>query len=213
MGCTFTENEASMGAAIYNYESSPIVFDSVFSNNTGYGNGATVHSEYNSNPTFNNCVFINNSMMDSGGEGCAIFNFQYGCITLINCSIIDNHAPPTGGTGGIVAYSSDLTIINSILWGNDNLDIEVDDSTTTVSYSLVDGGYSGVGNISVGPLFVDFEGGDLHLQPGSPCIDAADGDAASEFDLEGYSRVDDPDMPNTGVGPPWVDMGAYEYQP
>jgi len=41
----------------------------------------------------------------------------------------------------------------------------------------------------------------------------ADGASAPEFDLEGESRADDPDTTNTGLGPPWADMGAYEYQP
>ena len=55
--------------------------------------------------------------------------------------------------------------------------------------------------------------GNLLLESGSPCIDAADGPEAPERDLDGNERVDDPDSPNTGVGPPWADMGAYEHQP
>jgi len=51
------------------------------------------------------------------------------------------------------------------------------------------------------------------LQPGSPCIDAADGTVAPEFDFLGNARVDDPGSPNTGLGPPWADIGAFEYQP
>ncbi len=54
---------------------------------------------------------------------------------------------------------------------------------------------------------------DLYLQSGSPCIDAANGDVAPEFDLDGNDRWDDPSVdPDTGVGTPtYVDMGAYEY--
>jgi hypothetical protein len=55
---------------------------------------------------------------------------------------------------------------------------------------------------------------DLHLGPGSPCIDAANGDVASSTDLEGSPRVDYVGTANTGAGTPaYVDMGAYEYQP
>jgi hypothetical protein len=54
---------------------------------------------------------------------------------------------------------------------------------------------------------------DLHLSAASSCIDAGDGETAPATDIEGNLRVDDPDTPNTGIGPPWADMGAFEYQP
>jgi hypothetical protein len=71
--------------------------------------------------------------------------------------------------------------------------------------------------------------GDLRLQPGSPCIDAAsnllvrpdladlddDGDIEERtpLDLEQEGRFfDDPNTPNTGCGSvAIVDMGAYEF--
>jgi hypothetical protein len=50
--------------------------------------------------------------------------------------------------------------------------------------------------------------------PGSPCIDAADGNEAPGVDALGRPRVDDPATPNTGTGNPgYADMGAFEYQP
>jgi len=151
--------------------------------------------------------------MGSGGEGCAIHSSFDSCTTLINCTIAHNHAAGTG-TGGVTAgFDSTVTVISSIFWGNDNEEIDLYEAEAVVSYSLIDGGYAGVGNISGDPLFVYFDGDDYHLLPGSPCIDAADGTSAAEFDLEGESRVDDPDTTNTGIGPPWADMGAYEYQP
>lgn len=59
----------------------------------------------------------------------------------------------------------------------------------------------------------DAAAGDFHLLPGSPCIDAADGTAAPALDMDGSPRVDDPDSPNSGVGPPWADIGAFEHLP
>ena len=61
----------------------------------------------------------------------------------------------------------------------------------------------------------DYEIYDFHLDAGSPCIDAANGFEAPELDIEMNPRVDDPGTePNSGIGiPPYVDIGAYEYQP
>ena len=82
-----------------------------------------------------------------------------------------------------------------------------------VSYSNVEAAWDGVGNITADPLLVDTDAGDFSLLADSPCIDAADGTVAPETDIDGNERVDHEDTPNTGVGPPWADIGAYEYQP
>ena len=57
------------------------------------------------------------------------------------------------------------------------------------------------------------------MQSGSPCIDAGDNTAVPadvDTDLAGNPRfLDDPAAPDTGnsaTGPPFVDMGAYEYR-
>ncbi len=57
----------------------------------------------------------------------------------------------------------------------------------------------------------------VHFQPGSPSIDAADNTSLPQdidTDLDGNPRfVDDPDTKDTGFGdPPIVDIGAYEFQ-
>jgi hypothetical protein len=63
-----------------------------------------------------------------------------------------------------------------------------------VRYSNIEGGYAGVGNIDLDPLFWNAGAGDFHLQPLSPCIDAGD---PAQFDPDG-SRVD---------------MGAFPHDP
>jgi hypothetical protein len=89
---------------------------------------------------------------------------------------------------------------------------------STVTYSCVQGGLSGTGNIDVDPLFVDPNGADgiigteddnLRLSAGSPCIDAGDNSVvdANSTDLDGNSRILDGD----GDGEAIVDMGAYEF--
>ncbi len=115
------------------------------------------------------------------------------------------------------------------------------DGNTSIAFSCIEGLLAPIpgedppnpadypGSIDADPLFasayvVSASGGglitatgDVHLVPGSPCIDSADNalvPAEVLTDADGRRRfVDDPDTPNGGqtVDTP-VDMGAYEYQ-
>jgi len=134
--------------------------------------------------------------------------------TVTSCTFNGNSAGEQGG--GMYNKYSSPTVTNCILWGDTaptGPEIYNDDGATPiVTYSDIQGGYTGDGNIDADPLFMHAPD-DLHLGAGSPCIDAANGPKAPEYDMDGNPRVDDPDCPNTGIGPPWADMGAYEFQP
>ncbi len=78
-----------------------------------------------------------------------------------------------------------------------------------VSYSDVQGGYTGTGNINADPRFVDPSSGKLRLQPDSPCIETGY-NAVTDLpatDLDGHPRIIDGDCDDIDV----VDMGAYEF--
>jgi predicted outer membrane repeat protein len=155
------------------------------------------------------CAFSGNTADYGGGVACVNSPTDFE-----NCSFSGNSATHGGGlVSAFAASTSD--VVNSVFRDNTPDQIyDMENAVTTVSYSNVQGGYSGDGNIDADPLFVDAGAGDLSLSAGSPCIDAADGDVAPELDIDGNARVDDPDTPNTGVGAPdYTDMGAYEYQP
>ena len=77
------------------------------------------------------------------------------------------------------------TVINSILWNNIP-GVEIT-NPSTVSYSDVDGGAGGVGNISSNPMFLNTSAGDYRLQSGSPAIDRGDNTQVplDDSDLDG----------------------------
>ena len=68
------------------------------------------------------------------------------------------------------------TLVNCVVWGNPlgvSGDPLVDfNSTTVVTYSNIEGGYSGTGIIDADPLFAQPGTGNLGLTEGSPCLDA-----------------------------------------
>jgi hypothetical protein len=113
-------------------------------------------------------------------------------VTAYNCTISGCSASFEGG--GL----RDSTIYNTISWGNTPADHNVS------AFFSCGAGFTNNGSFTNDPLFVS--AGDLHLQPGSPCINTGTngiwtvGDAR---DLAGNPRV----WTNNGT----VDMGAYEY--
>ena len=117
--------------------------------------------------------------------------------TQVGCTIITAAIPPWS----TVSCGATRAVKSATLTG----------STSTVSYAIVQGGYSGGDHIlNADPLFVSpasFElaptsAGNYRLRYGSPAIDAGDLDAiAEDEDLDGNPRK-----------VRGVDMGAYEHQ-
>ncbi|MHC4786821.1 MAG: right-handed parallel beta-helix repeat-containing protein, partial [Planctomycetota bacterium] len=218
--CVFTSNEGEYGGGLYNtYGSNSTVTNCTFRYNTAGWFGGGMDNKLSA-PTVTNCTFASNSGFFGGG----MFNEENASPTVTNCTFIDNQA---GYGGGIFSkVNSSPTLANCILWGDTPDEIALENSTITVTYSNVQGGWAGTGNIDADPTFADADG---RLAPGSPCIDAADNTAVPAdtedldgdedvtepvpFDLDGNPRfADDTGTPDTGSGdPPIVDMGAYEF--
>jgi hypothetical protein len=148
-------------------------------------------------PTLINCIFSKNSArLDGGG----MYNYGYCDATLVNCTFSKNSAVEQGG--GMYNFVSDLTVTNCIFWNDISNEIYDDDSFPVVTSSCIQGGYPGMGNIDLDPLFVDAAGSDLHLFHNSPCRNTGDNAAVTELtDFEGDPRV--------AYGT--VDMGADEF--
>ena len=202
--CTFIANSTDeFGAGINNRESSPQITRCIFNGNIAHDFGGGAVCNWSSSPTIRNSLFTANVSIEYGG---AIMN-NVSNLVLFNCTFSNN-----SGSGSAVAFfsysvpqdpPSTMQAANCIffdsgdeIWKNEETDI-------SITYSDVQGGWTGIGNIDDDPLFADVTVDDFHLLPASPCIDA--GDPAyialpNETDLDGNPRV------VNGR----IDMGAYE---
>jgi parallel beta-helix repeat protein len=234
INCTFSGNSAAGGGGMANYFSSPALTGCTFLDNSVGDRGGGIHNE-GSSPTLTNCTFMGNS---AGNWGGGMANRRASSPTLTNCTLTGNSAGHGGGgmflkgsmsiltnctfsgneapLGGGVFIDYDirlsrLVMTNCILWGDADPEIENHGFTLMqVSYSDVQGGWDGEGNIDLDPRFVDPDSGDFHLAQDSPCIDAGSNDppyGLPEYDFEGDHRVLDGD----GDGSAIVDMGVDEF--
>ncbi len=212
--CTFSENASSnYGGGMYNLSCSPTLMNCTFSGNTTsyYGGGITNAAYYApSSPTLMNCTFSGNAASFNGG---GMYNL-YSSPTLKSCTFAGNKANAGGGAIMNDGITSHPNISNTIIYGNSSGILS--SSSTTITYSLVQGITSSTGNNingSTDPMFVNPQpaaaapttAGDYRLLPCSPAIDTGNNSAVPaslSTDLDGSPRI-------FGTT---VDMGAYEYQ-
>ena len=203
--CEFLNNTADFGAAVSNQGWRVTIANSMFA-----GNGSGImRAVYNAGHDMR----IVNSVFS--GNGIAVGN-SLSRLTMENCTLANNFIGAASSGDGDEARA-----INCIAYANTNVGIG---GFVSVTYSDVQEGTAGVGNINTDPMFVDPDGpdnvlgtadDDLRLMVSSPCIDAGDGDSilVGFYDAAENLRItDDPASTDTGIGPP-IDMGAYEYQP
>jgi len=206
------------GGGMSNIYSNPSLNNVTFSGNTvssptsydkTYGGG--MYNRY-SDPILTNVTFSGNSAGDYGG---GMAN-RYSDPVLTNVTFFVNSVPAPGSGGGMYNqnYSSPV-MTNAILWGNTPNQIFSYDSGSipTITYSDVEGGYTGAGNIDLDPLLGPLaENGGFTLThallDGSPAIDAGNPDPTTcpATDQRGVTRPFDGD----GDGLALCDMGAYE---
>ncbi|MBW1765820.1 MAG: hypothetical protein JRJ65_02075 [Deltaproteobacteria bacterium] len=229
--CSFINNYAAgRGGGVSNdMMTHPTYINCRFINNRCEAKGGGMYNDFGCSPTMINCLFVGNSAVMAGAMG----NDGASSPVLTNCTVTMNRAEETGagvyqGTGP----SNNPVITSSIVWGNicENDEANIANwhqCSPVVTYSCVEGGYPGIGNIDQDPKFVDPENMDFRLDSMSPCIDAGNGEVAFGMDINGDPRYDDKKVPTGTVAvyvitgqfgkgkpvviPP-VDMGAYERQ-
>ncbi len=230
----FIENTSDDdGGGIRNYlNSHAIITNCDFISNTAFEEGGGLNNRKNSNAIVTNCTFIGNTAGAGGGMENHVGKAQVtGAPLITNCTFIGNTASAGGGMrnndanpivtncifignvgSGMNNRNNSPTVTNCILWANTVGSFDGSGSPA-VTFSNVEGGFTGAGNINANPLFVQlgywnangiWVEGDYHLLPDSPCIDTGDPAYVSqpdETDLDGGPRV------INGI----VDMGACEY--
>jgi len=226
--CLFEQNYADNdGGALSNARATLTVLNSAFYSNSGGDDGGALRN-FEGNLEVVGSWFSGNTCADYGA---GMYDGSDGTVSVIsirNSTFSGNHAGTRGGATSI-AGGTPLTLENCILWNNTASvsDPQIFGATTIATYSCVEGGWPGTGNISTDPLFVDPDGvdntvgtddDDLRLQSGSGCIDAGDNDAVIQCGVDyddNARRADDPATADTGnsgaVGTPIVDIGAFEF--
>jgi len=209
-------NTALNGAGINLYNSaSPNIKNCIIRNNqatypdpsgkwlAGYGGGISADGY---DGTMKNVLFAENS--SKSGGALSIFNGKTTLpVNIVNCTFVNNYS--LGNSDIFLDGASTLHVTNTIIW--DDILISQLNGTVTlnVDNSLIQGGYSGEGNLDVNPSFVNVDTtggikGDYHLKDWSPAIGAGTASGAPTTDIEGNPR------PNPAGSNP--DMGAYENQ-
>gem|GEM_PF-4562433 len=183
--CRILTNFASFGGGIYSSSSVGEFTDCLLENNTAwYGGGA--YFIHNPSPVFTNTRFRFNNAKKGAGiychesdphiSGCRIVanssSEQGGGIycfkakpAIIHCDMLSNISPEGGA---LALFQSDPAIKNSIVWDNDGEAIAAHDSSPDISYSCVQDGWKGKGNISDEPCFVGWgEWKDVYIDAGT----------------------------------------------
>ncbi|MCP4640045.1 MAG: hypothetical protein GY851_06420, partial [bacterium] len=178
-GCVFVGNSSRDGGGMFNSDASPSIQNCLFTRNqagSGRHGGGFANYQASASPSLSKCFFVGNQATHGG----AMAVHAYSSPSSVNCVFAGNHASSTGGVayvngsspsytnctfldntagfeGAVISAdaSSSSSISSCILRGNPtSVIVNRDTSTTTVTYSDVEGGYTGAGNIDEDPQFV-----------------------------------------------------------
>ncbi|MFN8347784.1 MAG: LamG domain-containing protein [Spirosomataceae bacterium] len=223
--CKLTDNQAIFGGGAYFTNSNVLLRRCmIMGNSANYGAGffAAVFTGTKSTRVLH-CLITGNKAMTAGGgvlnkatTSGAVHNVSY-----TNCTLAGN-APEGMRNEGQISGIANLTLTNVLMYGNGS-GITINNNSggstsTTITYSLVQGVTTGTGNLNgntVNPNFMDLPAfasapttaGDFHLKWCSKAINSGInpiiGNNAGQLPLD----LDRTPAPFEGT----YDMGVYEY--
>ncbi len=228
---TITGNVAGFGGGISCKNAVLSMWNCKVTGNNARINGGGIYS-YASNVDMTNCLMTGNSAnMEENTGGAAIHNLG-GNLTILDSTIADNTDGTTPADGkAITSYvwkfpaDCNLVVANSILYNGGDEILTNHSDTVSISYSDVQGGWTGTGNINKNPQFNSpgqrsIEGewidGDYTLKSNSPCLDKGSNlllpldipDLDKDTNVSEKLPIDL--ASNKRVLNTVVDMGAYE---
>ncbi len=205
--CIVCRNAASASGGIDNQSNGGTITladCSVFGNAAEEGGGGISNGTAGGGKiTLLNCVVFGNTADLGGGivnenDADSSGKIKSGGITFVNCTITENNAEEDGCGSGVFNYDGKSTaaFINCILFDDKGDEIRNSDNTTEVnaSYSDIQDGCPGKGNISAKPRFINAAAGNFHLQPCSPCLGKGTAHGAPAADRNGKTRPNPPSM-------------------
>ncbi|NQT34322.1 hypothetical protein HQ587_03960, partial [bacterium] len=191
-GFTIRNGYADNGGGIFCSRANPTLTHLEIEDNTAlYGGGIYL---FESDATLSHVAIIQNRS-NRDGSGISCYNSNP---VITNCTISRNITNREGG-GLYFDANCQAVLTSCIVWENDPVQIG-GDGDLTITFSDIEDGWQGEGNINTDPLFADPDNGDFNLtwanwrdedETKSPCIDTGDPDR-------------EPDPENTRA-----DMGAY----
>ncbi len=233
LACTFRDNSAGQGGAVY-ANKSVIIVRSSFESNSSFSDGGALWLSGGGVPMrIEGCLLSRNQSLSGGSGG---ITYTQNTLDIVNCTIVANASRSKGAIG--LQAPANANIRNSIVWGNTDLATNTSNEAAQLSggtqrfslqscivQSLVTD--FGPANNALDPVFVDAptfpnHAGDARLLPGSPALDSgldsvvsaddldADGDGNNTeplpWDLDGDARIRDSlNAPGSAV-----DRGCYE---
>ncbi|HUW62581.1 MAG TPA: right-handed parallel beta-helix repeat-containing protein [Candidatus Bathyarchaeia archaeon] len=196
-GSLFSGNSAATGAAIEVNQAWAEIKKCTFRNNYATSLGGCIRS-LQSCLMAENCLFTDNV---SEGAGGVFYLDSVSELDLINSTIVDC----TSAQGAVVQaeHGSQALVNNSIVWSCAPAALAANGIMAGIAatYSCIEGGAPGVGNVDKDPWFADRDNDDFSLLWGSPCVDTGTAEGAPGNDLAGTPR---PQLAG-------FDMGAFEF--